>query len=537
MIGPILATMPKLYVTYESSELSSHGLELCKEATQRGWEVTDGPSSLNPDQRESQAAVHDALILLCGWSYGYPKGQAPHELEWDAALRAGKPARAVMIDERAPWWPDITFQGRNSPGLEALREKIRPLASAKGFGFAAESVREIARPELDLLIKEVKRKQAVRVFVVWDFSIPGLELILSAVDRRQPQGFDVFIPGLKNRLSAGEIFRTVIVPQVQKSDRVLVITDRPNANVAFETGIALGFGKQVSLVHFGPVPGWLEKSGLRGHIVNEVSSAETIRESIQSPNCWYTPKAVEPVPEYGTTLFLSQRHYIGATLREEQRAVDPTWLAPPDPVAVEDLHKSFRQVARVVWSIASYPEGTDIRDGAENSANGLVAGWFYARAFAQFGDEAVERLVVLKEKASRVVLDVLPVVRDFGTLDEYVDLLGAVPDGLPKPTPLEISGKGEIHYQMALVPSSKENPDTTIWIGVTPVSVREYRAFCGATKRAEPEYFSDPTIDEEAPVVRISAADALNFWEAPGDPPQPDIPGRPVELVRLYRLA
>jgi hypothetical protein len=504
--------MPKLYVTYESSELGSHGLELCNEASARGWTVTDGPRSVIPSQRESEAASHDALMLLSAWKYGYPKGQAPHELEWDAALRAGKPARAVMIDERAPWWPEIAFEGRNSPGLQAFREKIRLLAAPKGFGFAPDSVREIARPELDLLLTEVKRKQVVKVFVVWDFSIPGLDLVLSSVDRRQPQGFDVFIPGLKNRSSAGEIFRTIVVPEIRARDRVLVVTDRPNANVAFEAGIALGFGKQVSLVYFGVLPGWLDKSGLRGHIVNQVSGADAVREAIQNPNFWYTPKPVEPAPDYGTTLFLSGQNYIGATLREEQRAVDPTWLAPGTPVAVEDLHKSFRHVARVVWSIASYPEGTDTRDGAENSANALVAGWFYARAFAGFGENAVDRLIVFKERTSRVVLDVLPVVRDFGTLAEFAELLGTVPDGLPKPAPLEISGKGPVQYKMALMHQCENKPGV-VWMGVTPVRVREYRAFCKATRRAEPDYFGDSALDEDTPVVRVSAADALAFCE------------------------
>jgi hypothetical protein len=164
------------------------------------------------------------------------------------------------------------------------------------------------------------------------------------------------------------------VPEIRQSDRVLVVTDRPNANVAFEAGIALGFGKQLSLVHFGPIPDWLSNSGLKGHVVNRVLDGEAIRKTIQSPNCWYAPRPPEAVPQYGATLFLSPGQYIGATLREEQQAFDSTWLVPPGAIAFEDLNKEFRQVSRVVWAIAAYPEGLDTRDGAENSSNALVAG-------------------------------------------------------------------------------------------------------------------------------------------------------------------
>jgi len=31
-----------------------------------GWEVTDGPRSVMKQQRETEAAAHDALIMLCG---------------------------------------------------------------------------------------------------------------------------------------------------------------------------------------------------------------------------------------------------------------------------------------------------------------------------------------------------------------------------------------------------------------------------------------------------------------------------------------
>jgi hypothetical protein len=222
---------PRLYVTYESSELSDHGRDLCDEAAKLGWDVTDGPRSVMKEKRESEAAAHDALMLLCGWAYGFPKGQALHELEWDAVIKAGKPARALMVDENEPWWPKLVVEGQTSEALKALRLKLQPFASARGFKSVPASVREIAGPELDLLRNQVRQRQVIKVFVVWDFTIMGLELILSAVENRPPDGIKLTIPGLKNRGAAGEIFRNIILPGIRQSDRVLVVTDRPNASV------------------------------------------------------------------------------------------------------------------------------------------------------------------------------------------------------------------------------------------------------------------------------------------------------------------
>src|SRR6185503_18621237 len=120
--------------------------------------------------------------------------------------------------------------------------------------------------------------------------------------------------------AAGEIFRDIVLPGIKRSERVLVVTDRPNANVAFEAGLAIGFGKSISLVHFGAdIPTWLKDSVFKGFIVQSIKDIETLRRLVINSNSWYTPRPFVDVPAHGATLFLSPSSYVGAALREEQR--------------------------------------------------------------------------------------------------------------------------------------------------------------------------------------------------------------------------
>ena len=147
-----------------------------------------------------------------------------------------------------------------------------------------------------------------------------------------------------------------------------MVTDRPNANVAFELGLALGFGKHVALVHVGAeVPHWLDESPMRGHVVNAVGDVKDIRATLEDPQSWYCPPKCPSVPDYGGTLFLCPARYLGAALREEQqRTIEGgAWVSPTPTSDLETLNKQHSQVPQVVWSIAPYTEGSDYRDGAK----------------------------------------------------------------------------------------------------------------------------------------------------------------------------
>ena len=73
---------------------------------------------------------------------------------------------------------------------------------------------------------------------------------------------------------------------------------------------------------------------------------------------------------------------------EEQRERYPFWKYPRQSFNLNDINTEFSDIAQVVWTIASYSDGTDLRDGLENAANGVISGWFYARSCNTFADEA-----------------------------------------------------------------------------------------------------------------------------------------------------
>jgi hypothetical protein len=497
----------KLYVTYESSELSSHAEQVCAVAKEIGWHVTDAPRL--KEKRES-VLQHDAILVLLAWNYAYPAGQAPYELDWDIALKSGKPAAALMVDESADWIPSAVAAGAKYGGLEPFRAKIRPHSASPGFTRQAESVVALAKEQLTVLQERFKTSTG-QTFVVWDFSIPGLEMLLHRLARKTPAGVELNIPGLAGKGGAGEIFQDIVLPGIQNNDRVLVITDRPNANVAFEAGMALGFGKKLALLHFGwEVPKWLNESPFRGHLVRAVKNVDEIRETLEDAKSWFDPLEDAPVPEWGGTLFLCPETYIGAALREEREAFDQSWDSVPTTVAVHDLSRRCGNVSHVVWAIAAYAEGSDVRDGTENAANAVIAGWFYARAWKKFGKEAKSRLSVLKQDRTRDVLDILPISSSFDTLDSYSKLLKDVPDQLPKPGPLAVKKIGEVGYEVVRVPDSCD-PKHEIWVGAAPVRIREYEEFCKATGCRRPGYLASGKSDPDEPVVEVSANDAEKF--------------------------
>src|SRR5262245_55988705 len=140
---------------------------------------------------------------------------------------------------------------------------------------------------------------------------------------------------------------------MQESDRVLVIADRPNANVAFEAGLALGLGKMVALVHFGhDIPQWLKQSVFRGFIVNPVTDLRRLNDLLQNEAAWHRPAPAGAAPLVGDTLFLAPSMYVSQALRDEQATLFRSWeTIPDDGINVNELTVKLGSVAQVVWSI------------------------------------------------------------------------------------------------------------------------------------------------------------------------------------------
>lgn len=157
-----------------------------------------------------------------------------------------------------------------------------------------------------------------------------------------------------------------------------------------------------------------------------------------------------------------------------------------------------------------------IRDGLENAANGIIAGWFYARACSNLAQEAVKRLHVIRQEDARKVVDVEVIeMPPFANLTEFENRMNAVVDlRLPKPVSVDIIRYGKARYAMVKVPVFE---DCISWIGKCAVTNGEYKVFCEETGHPKPEYLEKLCATEEnQPVVMISYVDAEKFCEWAG---------------------
>lgn len=267
----------------------------------------------------------------------------------------------------------------------------------------------------------------MRVYVIRDFSSEPVRVLLEGMRELFTQWNDEpliwDIPGLQPQ--GGQIARDIVYRPIRACDHAIVLIDTPNANVAWEAGLSLGFGKSVRLVYVGgELPPWTQTGALKNlvlHHLNDVSGAAKVLE----PLPWELDFSLDPAePEPGlaaataATLVLCPGGPEGSTLRQvAQRSHPGLGFLPDEGWGLYELPELLRRYRRVLWVIASYPEKTDIRDGAENAANGVVAG---------IAEAASREVVVLRSKAARVVADVQPRELSFRGLSEFKSKLQQV---------------------------------------------------------------------------------------------------------------
>ena len=513
-----------LYVTY-THELVGHARKVCEVAKGLGWVVIDGPFDLAFDQskRFDVALQSYAFLVLSAYAYDAEPGRSEQELLWDEIRKKGKPAFALLVDPATSWpmpWVEWAQMPDRKAPLENFQAKLKKALFLAFFRDNVESIATPATEQLQRLEAEFSAASQTKLFVVWDFSIAGLPLLLEALKRWPPKGFTIQVPGIG--AAAGEIFRDIVLPGIENSDRVLVVTDKPNANVAFEAGLALGFGKRLSLVHFGStIPEWLNQSLFKGFVVNAIRTLEDLRSGIFNEDSWFTPRLGAPIPDHGSTLFLAPGSFVGAALHEVQVRNFPHWKKPPEAANFNDISPALSEVAQAVWAISVHSEGRDIRDGAENAANAVVAGWFYARAQAFPLDD---RLSILRQEEMRIVLDVQVPEAKFQSIDTFSTLLIGVPDRrLPSPLTLDQRDFGTSDMKCRMVKIPRQD-GRVLWVGVHPVTNSQYSTFCRVTGYAPPRNIDQTKEAPNLPVNDVSLKDAEEFCRWAGfDLPSPDL--------------
>lgn len=247
------------------------------------------------------------------------------------------------------------------------------------------------------------------VFVIRDFSVESLKLVLQGFAQRPPAGWTVNLPGMKS--GGGVILLDVVLAGIRDADRVIVITDRPNANVGFEAGLALGFGKPTLFAHHGAtLPEWSDVAPLSNVIQGNFRNEGELESLVADDDSWITVEKSPKLPLIGTCLELCPSTGEGFSLRRERESeIRDGWIRPPlTPYAISELNRRFDGSNRLVWTIANYPEHADVRDGAENAANAIIAGWFYARCRDYIDEGRREEMPfwVFRTASSRRVVDV-----------------------------------------------------------------------------------------------------------------------------------
>jgi len=239
---------------------------------------------------------------------------------------------------------------------------------------------------------------AEKVFVAYDFKIAGgLRDDLQAARDMQPREFDISFAAQDDDPLTGEIWRNRLRPRLLESPRIVAYVDLPNANVGFEIGFALGQreGKKVILARAaaGEPPSWVGLPPLAGFLSARFENGRQILAAIEGEQNWYSSPAR---PELGNKTILLCPQTAGGSY--DDLLNDLGWARPPyEGWNLNDLSRVLDGVGAVVWMILPHKEGPDGRDGGENAALSIIAGYCHASGVP---------LVVLAHADSRAVVDV-----------------------------------------------------------------------------------------------------------------------------------
>ncbi|MCP3915282.1 MAG: SUMF1/EgtB/PvdO family nonheme iron enzyme [bacterium] len=267
-----------------------------------------------------------------------------------------------------------------------------------------------------------------KAFVVWDMTTVGLDVTLDFLRLSPPEGWSVKVGGREER--SGNLW-SGIEPHLGSADRVVALVDLPNANVGFEVGYGLAKDREVVLGWGGTeLPPWVKAPPLDNFVVlpgGDQTAIERLITQAEAFRCSRHPKAG------GETLFLCPKSGPGDGFSrwvEQNRG----WRVLPDAGwNLEDLPDKLDGVRRVVWLLAPFPEGNDRRDGQENAANAVVAGFWCGLD---------RELHVWKHAKARDVVDVGREDVPFSSAADFIELVELLDRRVPTPTaeadPLEV---------------------------------------------------------------------------------------------------
>lgn len=127
--------MARVYVSSTYRDLREHREAVYRALRQLGHDVVAMEDYVAADQRPLQrcladVAASDVYLGILAWRYGYipeqgnPDGRSITELEYREALRRGIPCLLFLLDENAPWQPNLIDRGADGQRIEELRAEL-----------------------------------------------------------------------------------------------------------------------------------------------------------------------------------------------------------------------------------------------------------------------------------------------------------------------------------------------------------------------------------------------------------------------------
>lgn len=260
----------------------------------------------------------------------------------------------------------------------------------------------------------------MRVFVIWDLASPAVQTLLEALPELLPEhGGEQIDWQIPSATATGrQLARDVIAAGIRGADHVIALLDRPSSSVGWQVGLALGWGKSLQLSFIGrDLPTWTQVGALKGLFAHHLSDVSGVRQLLEKQP-WDMP-GIPPAkaPEsLGTQLVLCPTGPIGSTLREVAlQAQGGSAALPDDGWGLYELPLLLGGQRRVVWVLAS-----DVREGADNASNGVVAGFAEASGLS---------VAVLRAEDLPPVIDVQPRELRFRGIGEFKGRLGQLSAG------------------------------------------------------------------------------------------------------------
>lgn len=284
----------------------------------------------------------------------------------------------------------------------------------------------------------------MRVFVIWEPKTPTVRTLLEALPHMEHKhggaqvewdiphlsasGRPVGLGGAERGHALG---RDILRRGLEEADHAIALLDHQSASTGWQIGMALGLGKSLRLAYVGAeAPEWTRAGALKGLLAYPLRDITEIPELL-TPLRWDFP-AVKAEAGAGP-LLLCPSGPAGSTLRQVALDVVPRLRAlPEDGWGLYEV-PALLAGSEVIWVIAP-----DLRDGGQNAANAVVAG---------FAEATGRRVRILRAAEHPPVAGLEARELCFSSLGEFRQKLASGGDGETRP-----------HAAMRILPTAPPEP-------------------------------------------------------------------------------